>query len=111
MILRQHARADRKEEDLIKKRKLDMVSTPVGTELQSDAQEVLNQLNLKTGVDFDRAFLDAQIAGHRRVLGLIDNTLLPEASSGDVKTLIRDLRPAVQGHLDEARSLQMKIKE
>ena len=110
-ILLQHERADRHAEELIKRRNLDMTSTPTGVELQSDEQQVLAELQTKFGADFDRAYLAAQVDDHRRVLELIDDKLMPNAADRDVQTLVRELRPTVQGHLAKLQALQLKVKE
>jgi putative membrane protein len=107
----QHERADRHEEDLIRRRSLDMTSTPTGIELQQAEQQVLGELQQKFGADFDRAFLEAQIESHRRVLELIDQKLLPGASDSDIQSYVRDLRPTVEGHLARLQALQLKVKE
>jgi putative membrane protein len=110
-ILAQHERADQKEEALIKRRKLDMSSTPTGVQLQSDGAQILAELETKSGTDFDRAYLAAQVDAHQRVLDLIDNRLLPAATDRDIQTLVRDMRPTVQSHLQRAQALQLKVKE
>jgi putative membrane protein len=110
-ILRQHVRADRNGEALIERRRLDMTSTPTGSKLRNDTEQMLTALARKRGADFDRAYVDAQVEHDRRVLDLIDGKLLPNVSGRDVQALLYNLHKNVQAHLGAARALQIKINE
>lgn len=88
---------------------LQPASSPAADDLKVDSDKQRETLTQKSGVEFDRAFLDAQIVQQQNVLKLIDDRLLPEAKEPTVKALVRDLRPEVERELAETRSLADKV--
>jgi putative membrane protein len=69
------------------------------------AENVANLKKLK-GAQFDKAYVDHEVAYHEQVLGAIDKVLIPSAQNAELKGLIEKVRPAIQAHLDHARHLQ-----
>jgi putative membrane protein len=70
--------------------------------LLQDHQAAMTSLNPRTGADFDRAYLQRQIAAHRYVLSLIDNVFVPSAQGSAMKTQLASDREAVSMHLQAA---------
>ncbi|GHE43754.1 hypothetical protein GCM10017673_52360 [Streptosporangium violaceochromogenes] len=64
--------------------------------------EVFDRLSALKGKEFDRAWLAAQMAGHRRTLANIDEEL-QAGSSSEVKDLASSAKPIVSGHLEALR--------
>jgi len=54
---------------------------------------------------FDRQFVQAQIMLHSSVLNLIDTVLLPQTTSGALRTELQTERAAVAMHLATAQTL------
>lgn len=78
-------------------------------EKSGDAAKAEDNLAGKTGADFDKAFIDAQVAGHQKVLDELQTTLLPAAQNADLRALIEKTIPTVQKHLDQAKQLQQRM--
>ena len=110
MILKHHQAAQVSETHVIRRRNLDLSESATSNQLESEDREVMGMLATKSGPEFDRAYLDAQVNGHREVLGLIDNRLLPSVLDGEVRTLVVGLRPAVASHLQQAEMLRSDLK-
>jgi predicted outer membrane protein len=71
----------------------------------SDAQiEALRTLHEANAEDFDKKYLKTQIHLHEDTLKLLDDELIPEASTPQVKSLLNDMRAHVQHHLAVAHS-------
>jgi putative membrane protein len=70
----------------------------------ADAQR--DSLKKLKGAEFDRAYIDAEIAVHQQVLDMLDNTLIPSAQNADLKTLLQNARPTISAHLDHAKQVQ-----
>jgi putative membrane protein len=81
----------------------------ISDRLQSDAKLKLDELRGKQGADFDRAYVDAQIATYQKVLNIIDDRLLPSATSPEVKALVRSIRPQMKKHYDDAQALRGQL--
>lgn len=84
---------------------LEPVDSATSRQLQSEADAVLVQLQALP-VNIERIYIDAQVAGHTQILGLIDRQLLPAASSAELESELRTLRDTVQADLDAARTVQ-----
>jgi len=56
--------------------------------------------------DYAKAYVDAMVKGHTEALKTIDDKLLPEAQSQDVKQHLEKTRATVSQHLDAAKALR-----
>lgn len=69
-------------------------------------QASLEQLALLDESEFADAYLDAMVAGHSEVLALIDEKLMPAATTDALRAQLTSTRASVAKHLAEARELQ-----
>lgn len=77
--------------------------------LSDKCQKKYNELAAKTGKDFDKAYMDAQVDGHKDVVDLLQK----EAEKGedaDVRTWAQGKLPVVQHHLDMAKQIKDGLK-
>jgi putative membrane protein len=77
--------------------------------LKSAADATKGRLQALTGAEFDRAYIDNEVAFHQQVLDAIDTTLLPNAKNAELKGLIEQVRPAIAGHLEMAKQIQASL--
>ena len=73
--------------------------------LTPDQQTQIDAMKKLSGTDFDKAYIDAQAAGHQQTL----DALKSYAASGDVpalKTFATNLVPIVAAHLNMAKGLK-----
>jgi putative membrane protein len=86
--------------------------TPMSNEKVSDLKEEnqkdINDLNAKTGADFDKEFMDEQIDMHQETLDLL-NDLDGRTTNADLKAAIAEAKPKVQAHLDRAKAIKDQI--
>ena len=70
-----------------------------------------NVSNLKTlkGKDFDKAYIDHEVAYHQAVIDAVDKTLIPGAQNAELKALLVKVRPAFVAHLDHAKKIQADL--
>lgn len=71
--------------------------------LQSDADKEQAKLRGLKGAEFDRAYLENEVAYHTQVLGAITDVLIPNAQNAELKKMLVDVKPAFQAHLDHAK--------
>jgi putative membrane protein len=62
------------------------------------------------GKEFDKAYVDNEVAYHQAVLDAVDKTLIPSARNAELKALIEKVRPAFVAHLDHAKHIQSELK-
>lgn len=78
-------------------------------ELHRDAQNILEKLRHQTGRAFDKSYIDSQVTLHMRVLGLLDNTLIPKAQRSEWRADLQRTRGDIFAHLQTAQQLQSKL--
>ena len=77
--------------------------------LKKGASENIANLKKLKGAQFDKAYVDHEVAYHQAVLDAIDKTLIPSAQNAELKGLIEKVRPAIQAHLDHAKHVQADL--
>jgi putative membrane protein len=98
MMIEHHGQAKRKQATL----GIAEAESPLSLKLAADTHTTMEQLKQKSGAEFDRAYLQAQVDGHRKVLDAIDKQLLPDAKNPQLKAYLEELRPQVAEHLQRA---------
>jgi putative membrane protein len=77
--------------------------------LKKGAEENLANLKKLKGGQFDKAYIEHEVAYHQQVLDAIDKVLVPSAQNQELKDLIVKVRPAIQTHLDHAKHVQTDL--
>lgn len=74
------------------------------------AQDETNTLNSTAkGKDFDKAYIDAEVDAHKKVLDLATKAAA-QTQNAELKNLIQKAAPVIQSHLDKAESIQKTLK-
>jgi len=68
----------------------------------------LQDLNAKSGDQFDREYMEQMVQDHEGVLKMLQK-IAQEAKDGEIKALAQKGEPAVRAHLDEARKLRASL--
>ena len=74
--------------------------------LKQAAADTAKKLKGLKGAQFDKAYVDNEVAFHQQVLDAIDKVLVPGAKNEELKALIIKVRPAIVAHLEHAKHLQ-----
>ncbi|MBX6362376.1 MAG: DUF4142 domain-containing protein [Gemmatimonadetes bacterium] len=104
-----HSSLNKQATDLAKRLNLTPAPSDASTDLQNKAADALKDLRGKTGKDFDKAYIDHEVAFHQEVLNALDQQLIPNAQNAELKQLLQTARMGVQQHLDMAKQLQSKL--
>jgi putative membrane protein len=82
---------------------------PVGNTLPADAKVWNDSLKaMPKGAAWDRAYIDQEVAAHEMVLATIE-IALSSTQTPELKALLNIAKPAMQGHLALAKSIQGKL--
>jgi putative membrane protein len=95
--------------ELVQKLGITPTENSISEQLRADAATVARELANKSGEEFDRAYLAREVAFHKAVLSAIDEVLLPNTKSPELKEAITGVRPAIVGHLQHAEHLAKTI--
>lgn len=84
--------------------------SPLSQQLMAEASQTLAILRASgTGEDFERAYMDVQVAMHAKVLFLMDAVIQPQFQRRELSDLARLARAEVQEHLNDAVPIQAAI--
>jgi predicted outer membrane protein len=78
-------------------------------ELRSSTARTLDTLRAASPSELDKLYIDAQVSENRRVLELLEETLLPAAQSAELKTFLREWRASTARHLGAAEEVQSSL--
>lgn len=92
-------------------KRLELTPTPPANDtLPAAAQRTADMLNTTAkGKDFDKAYIDHEVAMHKSVLELVVQAMAG-AQSTELKNMIQKATPTIQGHLDKAQQIQRTIQ-
>jgi putative membrane protein len=95
---------------LVTKLKVTPADNPTSQSLKTGGEENVKHLKTLKGAEFDKAYVDHEVAYHQQVLDAIDQTLIPNARNEELKALITKVRPAFVAHLEHAKMVQATLK-
>jgi putative membrane protein len=104
-----HSAVNQQAVALAKKLKVTPEDNGTSQSLKKGADENMANLKNLKGKDFDKAYVDHEVAYHEQVLGAIDQALIPNAKNPELKSLLEKTRPAIQAHLEHAQHLQSSM--
>lgn len=81
----------------------------VSKQLQDGADQAHDNLADLSGAEFDRAYVDREVAYHQAVLDALDNSLIPGAQNAELKQFLTSVRPNFEAHLKRAKALQADL--
>lgn len=76
--------------------------------LLSDAVKTKEMLNSKSAAEFDKAYVDNEVAYHKAVIAAVKNVLIPQSQNGELKALLQKVVPILEAHLAHAEMVQKK---
>jgi len=101
-----HTSVNKQATDLAKKLKVTPEDNSTSQTLMKAAQDNMASLKNLKGKEFDKAYVDQEVAFHQQVLDTIDQSLIPNAKNTELKALLEKTRPAIQAHLEHAQHMQ-----
>ena len=105
-----HAGVNKQAVALAKKLGVKPEDNPTSKSLYDGGKTNVDKLKGLKGPEFDKAYIDNEVAYHTAVLEAVDKTLIPNAKNEELKALLVKVRPAFVAHLDLAKSIQAKLK-
>ncbi len=110
MLVKDHQQSDRDINSFLKKhnQKMPTEEAAMNESEKKDAQDrkdAMSRLKNMKGADFDREFLRMMVDDHEKELAKIDSEA-GQISNTDLSTMLKDLKPVLQRHADQARDLQ-----
>lgn len=81
----------------------------VSQSLLADAKETRKKLKSLRGKEFDKAYIDNEVAYHKAVISALEDLLIPQASNSQLKEFLEAILPALEAHLHHAEMVQKQF--
>ncbi|SOD41754.1 DUF4142 domain-containing protein [Nitrosovibrio sp. Nv4] len=104
-----HTDVNQQAKDLVKKLNVTPKDNKISQSLKDDGKANLDKLKGLSGKEFDKAYIDGEIALHKKVIDVADNKLVPNVKNEELKALLVKVRPAFVSHLEHAQKIQPTI--
>jgi putative membrane protein len=104
-----HTGVNKQATALVKKLGVKPEDNPTSESLKKGGVDNVKHLKTLKGAQFDKEYVDHEVAYHEQVLDAVDKVLLPNAKNAELKALIEKVRPAFVAHLEHAKMLQSKL--
>jgi putative membrane protein len=102
MLVHDHTMVRQQGRDLAKKLGL-QPTPPKDFAMAKDHEAAMKTLRAAKGAEFDRAFLQHEVAYHKAVIDAVTSTLLPATKNQELKDLQTKVAPAFQAHMTAAQ--------
>lgn len=94
---------------LVKKLGVVPKDNPVSQSLLEGAKKTKKELNGASKKDFNRKYIDNEVAYHKAVIAAVKDLLIPETENVELKELLEAVVPALEVHLGHAEMVQNKM--
>ena len=109
LMVTDHSAVNKSATDLVTKLHVTPENNATSDSLKSGGEKNLASLRKLSGSEFDKAYVDHEVAYHQAVLVAVDETLIPSAKNAELKALLVKVRPAFVAHLEHAKMLQSSL--
>jgi putative membrane protein len=96
MMVRDHTSVNKKATALANKLNLTPEESDTSRSLKSDGDKNLEKLRGLNGAEFDKAYIDNEVAYHESVINAVTNTLIPNTKNAELKKLLQSAGPSQQ---------------
>jgi putative membrane protein len=111
LMVTDHSGVNKSAVDLVTRLKVTPEDNPTSQALKSGGEANVTTLKGLKGAAFDKAYVAHEVAYHQQVLDAVDKTLIPGASTAELKALLVKVRPAFVAHLEHAKHLQASLEK
>ena len=109
MMFKEHAKNNDKASNLAKAENIKLKETKTSMDLKFTSEDKVEKLKTLKGKEFDKEYMQTQVDMHKKVLEKLDNTLIPNAKSEDLKAMLETTRTNIEGHLKHAQKIQSTL--
>ena len=110
LMVRDHTSLNNQATELAKKINITPEESATSRKLKSDGENSMKKLRGMSGAAFDKAYIDNEVTYHEAVLKAVDTTLIPNAKTAELKSLLESARPIFVSHLNHAKEAQSSLR-
>ena len=109
-MVRDHKAVNEKALALVKKLHVTPADNPTSQALTKGASVEAAKLAKMSGAAFDREYINNEVAYHKTVNGALQNTLIPSARNGELKSLLETGLTLFREHQSHAEQIAKALK-
>jgi putative membrane protein len=109
-MIADHTDSNQQATELAKKLNVTPKDNAISQSLKDDAKAGLEKLKGLSGKEFDKAYIDGEIALHKKVIEVADSKLVPNVKNEELKALLVKTRPTLVSHLEHAEKIKSTLK-
>lgn len=94
---------------LVTKLKVTPRDNAVSKQYLANAKETMKMLNSVSSKDFDKTYVDNEVAYHKAVIDAVKTVLIPQSQNEELKALLQKVVPILETHLKHAEMLQKQM--
>ncbi|MFL5361005.1 MAG: DUF4142 domain-containing protein [Myxococcales bacterium] len=108
-MVEDHTAGLKEAQALLKKLGVKPEDNPTSQALNKQAKEEKGKLGKLKGKAFDQEYINHEVAFHKAVIDAVKTTLIPNAKNEQLKQLLTDAGPTLEGHLKHAENVQSQL--
>lgn len=108
-MLSEHKKNMNTQKELVQKANMKPEPNKVSQTLQTDAKTKMTDLKAAKGTDFDRRFMNIQVAMHQKVHDDLTQRLIPNAKNPQLKVFLQTTEDHIEKHLARAKEIQASV--
>jgi putative membrane protein len=109
-MITDHSAVQKSMRDLAAKLNVFPVDSRTSNSLKKQAQQTMLKLHRLKGEEFDKAYIDNEVAYHQRVINATKTVLIPNAQNAELKKALQGAEPLFEVHLQHAQRVQSAIE-
>jgi putative membrane protein len=102
----QHTQSKQDAQQLLAETKIIPSPSEPADEVHTKGSQVLDKLNSADAASFDSTYIHAQVKQHEDVLKLLNDKLIPSASTTELRDALQKTKSMVQHHIDMAKKIE-----
>ncbi|MGE0545869.1 MAG: DUF4142 domain-containing protein [Kofleriaceae bacterium] len=104
-----HTAVNKAATELVTKLKVTPEESDTSKSLTSSGAETRAKLEKLSGAEFDKAYVDNEVAYHEAVIDVLKTKLIPSATNQELKNELIGVQPAFDAHLQHAKQIQAAL--
>ena len=109
-MIMDHRKAEQTDAKVVKREGIIPEESAAATEIAGASTAALEALRAtEPGPEFDRLYIDRQVAQHEKVLDLLDKELIPSAANAKVESELQKTRGMASRHLTRALEIENSL--
>jgi putative membrane protein len=109
-MLNEHQNAMERQDMLLQERGIPTRDNAVSQQVEQQAMQTQRELANLQGEDFDRAYVQAQMRQHERVISILEQQLIPAAQDPEYRMYLQQQLATLNQQLQWAEQLQQQMQ-